>query len=129
MFKDTDEELSRLSSELLKEEDESEEYDEEYDEDYDEDYEEDYEEEDVFPEYDYEDTRAAQDPVVYQNYSNGYRAYNSDDCDEDLDAFSEDVYEAEEERSNTGLVILACVLASMLALVMLFMVLKYKGVL
>ena len=125
MFKDTDEELSRLSSELLKEEDESEEYDEEYDEDY----EEDYEEEDVFPEYDYEDTRAAQDPVVYQNYSNGYRAYNSDDCDEDLDAFSEDVYEAEEERSNTGLVILACVLASMLALVMLFMVLKYKGVL
>lgn len=125
MFKDTDEELSRLSSELLKEEDESEEYDEEYDEDY----EEDYDEEDIFPEYDYEDTRAAQDPVAYQNYSNGYRAYNSDDCDEDLDAFSEDVYEAEEERSNTGLVILACVLASILALVMLFMVLKYKGVL
>ena len=125
MFKDTDEELSRLSSELLKEEDESEEYDEEYDEDY----EEDYEEEAIFPEYDYEDTRAAQDPVAYQNYSNGYRAYNSDDCDEDLDAFSEDVYEAEEERSNTGLVILACVLASMLALVMLFMALKYKGVL
>ena len=121
MFKDTDEELSRLSSELLKEEDESEEYDE--------DYEEDYEEEAIFPEYDYEDTRAAQDPVAYQHYSNGYRAYNSDDCDEDLDAFSEDVYEAEEERSNTGLVILACVLASMLALVMLFMALKYKGVL
>ena len=126
MFKDTDEELSRLSSELLKEEDESE---EEYEEEYDEGYEDSYEEEDVFPEYDYEDTRAAQDPVVYQNYSNGYRAYNSDDCDEDLDAFSEDVYEAEEERGNTGLVILACVLASMLALVMLFMVLKYKGVL
>ena len=125
MFKDTDEELSRLSSELLKEEDESEEYDEEYDEDY----EEDYEEEAIFPEYDYEDTRAAQDPVAYQNYSNGYRAYNSDDCDEDLDAFSEDVYEAEEERSNTGLVILACVLASIFALTMLFMALKYKGVL
>ena len=121
MFKDTDEELSRLSSELLKEEDAREEYEEEYDEGY--------EEETTFPEYDYEDTRAAQDPVVYQNYSNGYRAYNSDDCDEDLDSFSEDVYGAEEERSNTGLVILACVLASILALVMLYMVLKYKGVL
>ena len=129
MFKDTDEELSRLSSELLKEEEEV--YDEAYEE-VEEAYEEtqeEYDSEEVFPDYDYEDTRAVKDPVVYQNYSNGYRAYNSDDCDEDLDAFSEDVYEAQEERSNTGLVILACVLASMLGLVMLFMVLKYKGVL
>ena len=141
MFKDTDEELSRLSSELLKAEEE-EDYEEEYDEEYDEEsYEEEpYQEEEALPEYDYEDTRAAQGPAVYQNYSNdygrnlrnyanGYQAYNSDDCDEDLDAFSEDVYEAETEQSNTGLVILACVLASILAAVVLFMVLKYKGVL
>jgi hypothetical protein len=140
MFKDTDEELARLASELLKaEEEEIEEYDEEdyeeyedatYDEEevYDEDYEE-YTSEEELPAYAYEDTRVRQDPVVYQNYSNGYQAYNSDDCDEDLDAFSEDVYDAEDERSNTGLIVTACVLASILAGVMLFVVLKYKGVL
>jgi hypothetical protein len=140
MFKDTDEELARLASELLKaEEEEIEEYDEEdyeeyedatYDEEevYDEDYEE-YPSEEELPAYAYEDTRVRQDTVVYQNYSNGYQAYNSDDCDEDLDAFSEDVYDAEDERSNTGLIVTACVLASILAGVMLFVVLKYKGVL
>ena len=140
MFKDTDEELARLASELLKaEEEEIEEYDEEdyeeyedapYDEEevYDEVYEE-YTSEEELPAYAYEDTRVQQDPVVYQNYSNGYQAYNSDDCDEDLDAFSEDVYDAEDERSNTGLIVTACVLASILAGVMLFVVLKYKGVL
>jgi hypothetical protein len=140
MFKDTDEELARLASELLKaEEEEIEEYDEEdyeeyedapYDEEeaYDEDYEE-YDSEEELPAYAYEDTRVRQDPVVYQNYSNGYQAYNSDDCDEDLDAFSEDVYDADMERNNTGLIVTACVLASILAGVMLFVVLKYKGVL
>lgn len=142
MFKDTDEELARLASELLKAEEE-EEYDEEeydekdyeayedesYDEEaYDEDYEE-YDSEEELPAYAYEDTRVRQDPVVYQNYSNGYQAYNSDDCDEDLDAFSEDVYDADMERNNTGLIVTACVLASILAGVMLFVVLKYKGVL
>ena len=149
MFKDTDQELARLSEELLmaEEEEEFDEYEEEEDyEEFEEDYEEDdcvedYEEqEEAPPEYIYEDTRAAQGPAVYQNYSNdygrnlrnyatGYQAYNSDDCDEDLDAFSEEVYEEPEERSNTGLLILACVLATILGAVMLFMVLKYKGVL
>ena len=68
---------------------------------------------------------------MYQNYSNdygrnlrnyatGYQAYNSDDCDEDLEAFSEEVYEEPEESSNTGLLILACVLATILGGVMLF---------
>ena len=149
MFNDAKRELERLSEELLREEEDEEipedsEEEEYYDEeDFDEeDYdEEDFDEEDdAPPEYIYEDTRAAQGPAVYQNYSNGYgrnlrnyasgyRAYNSDDCDEDLDAFSEDVYDAEDERSNTGLIVTACVLASILAGVMLFVVLKYKGVL
>ena len=151
MFKDTDQELARLSEELLmaEQEEDLDEYEDEeaYDnEEYEDEYEDDeyvddeYEEEDAPPEYIYDDTRAARGPAVYQNYSNdygrnlrnyasGYRAYNSDDCDEDLDAFSEEVYEGPEERSNTGLLILACVLATILGAVMLFVVLKYKGVL
>ena len=156
MFKDTDEALARLTEELLKaeEEDEAEDYEEEYyeeedlsEEEYDEDYDEDYEDEDYEedeeqapPEYIYDDTRAAQGPAVYQNYSNdygrnlrnyasGYQAYNSDDCDEDLDAFSEEVYEEPPEKDNTGLLVTACVLATILGAVVLFVVLKYKGVL
>ena len=151
MFKDTDQELARLSEELLmaEQEEDLDEYEDEEaydDEEYEDEYEDDeyvddeYEEEEAPPEYIYEDTRAARGPAVYQNYSNdygrnlrnyatGYQAYNSDDCDEDLDAFSEEVYEGPEERSNTGLLILACVLATILGAVMLFVVLKYKGVL
>lgn len=154
MFNDAKRELERLSEELLREEEdeeipedsEEEEYYDEEDfdeEDFDEeDYdEEDFDEEDdAPPEYIYEDTRAAQGPAVYQNYSNGYgrnlrnyasgyRAYNSDDCDEDLDAFSQEVYEEPPEKSNMGLVITACVLATILGAVALFLVLQYKGVL
>lgn len=159
MFNDRDRELERLSEALLRadEDDESPEDDEDEegcdDEDYDdegydeEDYdEEDYDDEDdedeevVPPEYIYDDTRAAQGPAVYQNFSNGYgrnlrnfasgyRAYNSDDCDEDLDAFSQEVYEEPPEKSNLGLVITACVLATILGVVALLLVLQYKGVL
>ena len=158
MFKDTDRELARLSEELLmaeqeddndqyEEEEDYEDCDEEFDEEFDEAYEEEYEEDygddyedEAPPEYIYDDTRAAQGPAVYQNYSNdygrnlrnyasGYRAYNSDDCDEDLDAFSEEVYEEPQEKSNTGLVVLACILATILGAAALFAVLKYKGVL
>ena len=152
MFKDTDEALARLAEELLRAEDETEaeevceeeEYEEDYDEDFDEDYEEDYdedqEEDEVPPEYIYDDTRAARGPAVYQNYSNdygrnlrnyasGYRAYNADDCDEDLDTFSDEVYEEPPERSNTGLIVTACVLSAILAAVVLLVVLKFRGVL
>ena len=152
MFKDTDEALARLAEELLKAEDETEaeevyeeeEYEEDYDEDFEEDYEEEYEEDqeedEVPPEYIYDDTRAARGPAVYQNYSNdygrnlrnyasGYRAYNADDCDEDLDTFSQEVYEEPPEKSNLGLVITACVLATILGVVALLLVLQYKGVL
>lgn len=145
MFKDTQQELERLSEELLKAEEET--FDEEEacedEESCQEEYEEEYEEEEPAeapPEYIYDDTRAAQGPAVYQNYSNdygrglrnyasGYQAYNSDECDEDLDTFSDEVYEEPPEKSNTGLMITACVLAAILGVVVLLVVLKYKGVL
>lgn len=131
MFKDTDQELARLEAELLKEE--APVVEEETDEEY-------LEEEIIPPpEYFYEDTRAADGPAVYQNYSNdygknlrnyasGYRAYNSDDIDEDLESFSDDVYEGQPQRSNAGLLITACVLAAAIAAVALFLVLWYWGV-
>lgn len=142
MFKDTDQELARLEAELLKEEETDEFYPEET-EDYD------PEEENFYPEeepeaepveYDYEDTRAADGPAVYQNYSNdygrnlrnfasGYRAYNSDECDEDLDAFSEDVYDAQPESGNHGLLITACILAAILGGVVLYLLLHMRGIL
>lgn len=142
MFKDADKELARLEAALLETEEESCEEAEEYpQEEYEEDYcDEEPEGEDTPPEYFYEDTRPAQDPGVYQNYSNdygrelrnyatGYRAYNSDDCDEDLEEFSQEVYEAQEDRGNTGLLITACVLATVFGSAVLFIVLKYLGVL
>ena len=132
MFKDTDQELARLEAELLKEEaPETEALEEDcFDE---------TEEEMLPPEYYYEDTRAADGPAVYQNYSNdygknlrnyasGYRAYNSDVSDEDLESFSEDVYENEPQRRNTGLLIAACALAAAIAAVALYLVLWYWGV-
>lgn len=136
MFKDTDQELARLEAELLKEEEpvmEAEQPDAD-------DFEEAEEELLPPPEYFYEDTRAADGPAVYQNYSNdygknlrnyasGYRAYNSDESDEDLEAFSEDVYETEPERRSSGLLITACVLAVAVAAVALYLVLWYWGVL
>lgn len=145
MFKDTDRELARLEAELLKEapEDscEPDDYYESDDDscDPDEISMEPEAVEEAPPEYFYEDTRAAQGPAVYQNYSNaygknlrnyasGYRAYNSDVCDEDLDAFSEEVLEGAPRRRNTGLVIAACVLAAAIAVVSLLFLLWYRGV-
>ena len=97
MFRDASEELERLQAELLAEEEPAEEIspeppEEEYD-----------------PYDEYEDTRPAEGPAVYQNYSNdygknlrnyasGYRAYNTDTCDDDLDEYSEDVRSGGKKR-------------------------------
>ena len=122
MFKDTDEALARLEAELLREE-EIEEIAEEEDYLYNEVLEDEPEEEpDLPPEFLYTDTRAADGPVIYQNfsnnygkdlrnYANGYQAYNADISDEDLDSFSQDVLYTEPEKSNTPLILIACLLA------------------
>ena len=136
MFKDTDEALARLEAELLREEAEPEVLPEE---------EEGYEDEDVFeaeedlpPEYAYEDTRPADGPVIYQNFSNnygknlrnyasGYRAYNSDISDEDLDAYSEDVLQTEPEKSNAPLILIACLLTLGIVAVLLIWLFLFRG--
>lgn len=125
MFKDTDQELARLEAALLKEEEETELPPEEEEESSD---------------NDYEDTRAADGPAVYQNFSNdygrnlrnyasGYQAYNSDVCDEDLDAFAEEVYDAPPESGNRGLLITACVLSVILVGAVLYLLLRMRGIL
>lgn len=109
MFRDASEELKRLEAELLAEEKPEEELPPEEDDDY----------------FLFEDTRPEGDPEIYQNYSNdygknlrnyasGYRAYNTDETDEDLERYSEETYKA--KRSGTGcLIVLLCLLAVVLA--------------
>ena len=87
MFRDKDEELQRLQEQLLEEEEVSEEVPEE--------------EDDLFDGFE-EEEDPGEDPQVYRNFSNdygkglrnfasGYKAYNGDTTDVDLEQFSEDV--------------------------------------
>lgn len=98
MFRDASEELKRLEAELLAEEPEELPP---------------QEPEEPDP-WQYEDTRPRNTSGAYQNYSNdygkklrnyasGYRAYNSDDTDEDLEEYSEAVRKP--KRSGTGCLI------------------------
>ena len=135
MFKDTDEALARLEAELLREEEYEKEYDEEEYEEYDDTFEEEAEE--LPPENPstlsadllYDDTRPAAGPVVYQNFSNNYgHVYNSDVSDEDLDAYSEEVLQADEEKNHsTALLLLACVLSLGIVAVLLYVLFLYRG--
>lgn len=115
MFRDQSEELERLQAELLAEEEPEEVIPPQPE-----------EEEENFAEY--EDTRPAQGAGVYQNYSNdygknlrnyasGYRAYNTDETDEDLDEYSEEVRAGEKKRGGGCLVAIALILALILGAV------------
>ena len=135
MFKDTDEALARLEAELLREEECEEEYDEEEYEEYDDTFEEEAEElppakpNTLSADLLYDDTRPAAGPVVYQNFSNNYgHVYNSDVSDEDLDAYSEEVLQADEEKNHsTALLLLACVLSLGIVAVLLYVLFLYRG--
>ena len=78
MFRDREEELQRLEEELLAAEEEPEEYEEELDEE------------------EYEEYEEAEDEVVSAPVR-GYKVYNSDRCDVNLEQFSKDV-----ERGRRG---------------------------
>jgi len=128
MFRDASEELARLEAELLAEEMPEEPAEEELLPEE--------EEEDILPLY--EDTRPAQGRVVYQNYSNhygadlrnyasGYRAYNSDISDEDLDSYAEEVRQGRKSGSNTGLLIATSLLTLGIVGVLLYWLLVLKN--
>ena len=85
MFRDTAEELARLQAELLAEEEtpaDAIDEDASYEEDF-------YEEEE------------------YPTYTEGYRAYNTDTTDEDLEEYSETVRKG---KSSRGLLVVALIL-------------------
>ena len=122
MFKDQKEELQRLEQALLAEEDTVEEQEEE------------------LPSLEdtlrWEDTRPADGPVVYQNFSNdygaelrnyasGYKAYNTDKTDNDLDSYSETVRQG--NKSTAALVVLAGVLAAGIIAVTVYLLLRFGG--
>ena len=119
MFKDKKEELRRLEEELLMEaqlEEEEARLEEELEE----------AEELLESETDY----GEESEQTYFNYSNGYgkiRAYNNDTSDEDLDAYSDEIYTAGKEKGNMGLVLLATGLLVAIVLVLGLFVLRFKG--
>lgn len=127
MFRDRSEELRRLEEALL--EDEPTEMPEKTDDTPAED--EDLLEEQMLDEL-LEDTAPAKGAVPYHNYSNdygqGYTAYNTDVTDEDLDEYCQQVREAP-KKDNTGLVILACLLALGVLGMVIYLMLRSGGIL
>ena len=113
MCKDRNQELQRLEQALLEEE------------------EEDLLSEETLNEL-LEDVAPAKNSVPYQNYSNDYgqpyTAYNSDTTDTDLEEYSEEVLSAD-KPSYTGLIVLACLLAIGILGMVIYLMLRYGGIL
>lgn len=123
MFRDKEEELQRLSRQLREEVEEPEEWTEE----------EETPEEPDMDELLQDDARIGDmTDGVYRNASNGYgqnlrnfasgyKAYNGDKTDVDLDALSQEVRaDDREEKSITGLVVTALVLAATVVGVLIY---------
>lgn len=127
MFKDRSEELRRLEEALLEEE----EYDVQEETAADISGDEALLTDDILDEL-LEDTVPAKGAVTYQNFSNdygnSYTAYNTDVTDGDLDEYCEQVQQAP-KKDNTGLVILACLLALGILGIVIYMMLRYGGIL
>ena len=128
MFRDRQEELDRLQEQLLEEEPEE--------------LEEEYTEEEEYLDAEVDDLLAANDqgenPQTYNNYSNdygrqlrnyasGYKAYNSDHTDEDLEEYSQQVLHPQKEKGITGLLILAMLLLLGIGGVLAWMLMRMKG--
>ena len=107
MFRDTDEELQRLQEQLLEEEQPEEDVREELP-------------DEVFFE---EESEPGEDPEVYRNFSNaygknlrnfasGYKTYNADKVDVDLDEFSREV-----QKERTAMPWLLIVILALMAAV------------
>lgn len=115
MFKDTEKELKRLEAELLAEEEMDE------------------QQEAYAPDGEFSDTWADDTQIFecvpqYRDAVNGYEAadhiYNSDDLDEDLDAFSQEVREPR-KNSITGLLITALLLTAGILAVVAWWLIRY----
>lgn len=122
MTRDRDEALQRLQQALLEEE-ETEAFTEE-----------------ELPEIQPEDDPRIADAGVYQNFSNdygknlrnyasGYRAYNADKTDTDLDAYSDAVREGEKPRRLLWIPVVLLLLLAIVVLALLWKYLRLGGIL
>ena len=112
MFQDKNEELERLEALLLEEEE-----DEQL-------LEQDSEEETAFAFL--EEPEEDQVDRFFLEHTRPFRAYNGDKTDTDLEALSEEVWEGKPNRTSP-LVAAACLLATGITLVALYLVLRYGG--
>ena len=126
MFQDAKEELKRLEAELLAEEMPEDNGQEAF-----------LSEETV--EELLEDSRVAEGGAVYSNYSNaygknlrnyasGYKAYNADKTDQDLESYSEAVREPKRSGGTAVLVALALLLTAAVVGVLLWWLVRFGGV-
>ena len=125
MFRDTKEELDRLEAELL---------DEEALEDAPE--EQGSEEESLFNDEDLDvllsDDQNIGDAAgtdIYKNYSNGYRAYNSDKTETTPEELSQELMKPGRDPVVTGLTALALVLVAAILGVMVWVLITFRGAL
>lgn len=109
MFKDRDEALKRMEKALLEEETQALP-------EIDEDEEEEWDEVDI---YDYEAEEAP--------YVGKFEAFNTDDCDEDLDSYSDEVAGSQGEGSLMGLALTALGLLAGILAVAAYWVFRFWG--
>lgn len=125
MFRDTKEELDRLEAELLSQDEE-----EEVCQDTQEDPEELLDEDQLDSLL--QDTQKF-GPVsgtgIYKNYSNGYKAYNSDKTDLDPEALSQELLKPQRDPVVTGLTALALFLLAAILGVLAYVLLTVWGIL
>ena len=128
MFRDTKEELDRLEAELLEEE--TPEETEELTVDPEETEEEllGEEELDALLSDDHK-IGSAEGEDIYKNYSNGYRAYNSDKTELSPDELSEELTETRRDPVVVGLTILALVLVAAILGVLVWVLIAFRGLL
>lgn len=103
MFGDAKEELERINSELLAQQEEQEQLLDE-------------ETIDAF----LEETQIGETSGQYQNFSNGYSTYNADNSDVDLESYSQEVMEPKKDKTLTFLTVLACCLTGAILLTVFF---------
>jgi len=126
MFRDAKEELRRLEEELLAQDEPTAEEDGLL-------------EEETLDALLQEDTRAKDGTVIYKNFSNaygkglrnyasGYRAYNTDHTDENPDEMSEALL-SETSDGLRGLTVTALVLSCGIVLTLIWLLLRYWGIL
>ena len=133
MFQDAKEELKRLEQQLLAEEDEpvqeesAEDISSEELEELKQLLESDSEKPMITEDDDFDIVRNFDGQV--RNFANNYKAYNSDKTDTDLESYSEEVRYPSQDRSESFLTVLALVLLAGILGILVWWLVRFKGLL